>query len=46
LLIICTYAQLSTEAVAKHHHTLVYVDAANCMISKKNSIAKQMADSR
>jgi aspartate 1-decarboxylase len=46
LLIICTYAQIAADGVTQHHPTLVYVDAANCMISKKNCIAKQMADMR
>lgn len=44
LLIICTFAQLSREKQAKHHPTLVYVDAANCMIGKKNKIPVQMSD--
>jgi aspartate 1-decarboxylase len=46
LLIICTYAQISAEEMASFHPTLVYVDTANCMVSKKNSIAKQMAERR
>lgn len=44
LLIICTFVQLSRENQAKHHPTLVYVDAANCMIGKKNKIPVQMSD--
>jgi len=43
LLIICTYSQIQSEEVASHHPTLVYVDSANCVVSKRNVIAKQMA---
>lgn len=43
LLIICTYAQCDDAALKKHHPTLVYVDAANCIVAKKNAIPVQMA---
>lgn len=44
LLIICTFAQLNNQERENHHPTLVYVDAANCMIGKKNKIPVQMSD--
>lgn len=46
LLIICTYTQIDAIEAKDHHPTLIYVDAANCMVGKKNSIAKQMATPR
>jgi aspartate 1-decarboxylase len=44
LLIICTYSQINSERIAQHHPTLIYVDAANCIVGKKNAIPIQMSD--
>jgi aspartate 1-decarboxylase len=44
LLIICTYSQINSEHIAQHHPTLIYVDAANCIVGKKNAIPIQMSD--
>jgi aspartate 1-decarboxylase len=44
LLIICTFAQISSAEMAHYHPTLVYVDAANCITAKKKAIPVQMSD--
>lgn len=41
LLIICTFSQVKASELDKHHPTLVYVDAANCVTAKKSSIPIQ-----
>jgi len=41
LLIICTFSQVKASELDKHHPTLVYVDAANCVTDKKSSIPIQ-----